>query len=611
MDKNQITGLVLISVLLVVYFKFFAPEPTPPPTVEGTEQTTIQDSGTTEGEKTHQIFTKTDSLENLLNQEKYGQFGSALSGEDRDITIENEKVKITFNTKGGRIKEALIKDYYTFDKKPLIIFNDESDQIDLILKTPSGPVNLSDLYFTSNAQDIKIKEGENASVSFSVPLGNGQSITQTYTLAGDNYNIDYNLDMKGVDQLTTDNNLVYSWNDRLIKLEDDLKQSRLNTTINYFTASEDFEDLDKRSEGKQEVAVTEGVKWIGIKQKFFTSAIISKSNPFKNVILSTDFNEADTTYVKIADVNLQIPLSDLQGGKGNFTYYFGPNDFNVMKKVTPGFDKNVFLGWAIFRWINQYVIITIFQVLEKWIPNYGIIILILVLIIKIFLFPLSYKSYISMAKTKALKPELDEIKAQFPDNLQKQQAAQMELYQKIGINPLSGCVPVLLQLPVLYAMFSFFPNSIELRQKAFLWAPDLSTYDAFIHLSTTIPFLGNHISLFTLLMTASTFLYTWSNNQVSGAAAQGPMKTMTYLMPIVFMFVLNSYPAGLSYYYFCSQMVTFGQQMITRRFVDDKKIHEMLEKSKKRNKGKKSGFQQRIQEAMKAAQEQQQQRKNK
>jgi YidC/Oxa1 family membrane protein insertase len=303
-------------------------------------------------------------------------------------------------------------------------------------------------------------------------------------------------------------------------------------------------------------------------------------------------------------------LQDLQDGNGDFTFFFGPNNYQILKKIAPGFSNNVYLGWGIFSWFNKFLIIPIFNFLENYIANYGIIIMILVLIIKIMLSPLSYKSYVSMAKTKVLKPELDIIREKHEGDMQKIQAEQMQLYQKVGINPLSGCIPMLLQLPILLAMFNFFPNSIELRQESFLWADDLSTYDSIMNLPFHIPAYGSHVSLFTLLMTASTILYTWSNSQMT--TIQGPMKTIQYVMPIMFLFFLNSYSSGLTFYYFVSNIVTFGQQAIIRKFVDEDKIRAVLEENKKRNVNKKkSKFQQRLEEAMKTSEEIKKSRKTK
>jgi YidC/Oxa1 family membrane protein insertase len=258
------------------------------------------------------------------------------------------------------------------------------------------------------------------------------------------------------------------------------------------------------------------------------------------------------------------------------------------------------MGYFFVSWVNKYIIVNLFVFLEKFFSNYGIIIVIIVLIIKAALFPLTYKSYVGMAKMRVIKPEIDELKEKYKDDPTKQQQEQMKLFGQLGVSPISGCLPMLLQMPFLFAMFFFFPNSIEMRQESFLWAHDLSTYDSFIKLPFTIPFYGSHISLFTLLMTVSQIAYTHFNNQLT--AAQGPMKNLGYIMPIGFMFFLNSYPAALSFYYFVSNMVTLGQQALIKLFVDDKKIREKVELSKIKNANKKkSKFQQKLEDAMKAA----------
>jgi YidC/Oxa1 family membrane protein insertase len=274
--------------------------------------------------------------------------------------------------------------------------------------------------------------------------------------------------------------------------------------------------------------------------------------------------------------------------------------------VADGFSRNLSLGWPPMMWINKYVIIPIFNLLEGSISNYGVIIIILVLFVKILLLPLSYKSYLGMAKMKLLKPELDLIKEKNGDNMAQNQQDQMKLYQQAGVNPFSGCIPLLLQMPILIAMFYFFPVSIELRQQPFLWAEDLSTYDSIINLPFTIPFYGSHVSLFVLLMTASTLIYQWQNNQLSSVT--GPMKSMSYMMPVIFMFMLNSFSAGLSFYYFVSNLVTFAQQAIIKRFVDEDKIMAVMEDHKKKmlaggGTSKKSSFMSKLEQAMKASEE--------
>ena len=302
-------------------------------------------------------------------------------------------------------------------------------------------------------------------------------------------------------------------------------------------------------------------------------------------------------------MNMVVPIGDLKSGAGNFRFYFGPNNYAILKKVTTDFAENVDLGWSVFRYVNTIMIIPIFHFLENYLSNYGIIIILMVIIVRIILSPLTYKSHMSMAKMKALKPEMDAIKEKHDGDMQKSQAETMQLYQKVGINPLSGCIPMLLQMPILLALFNFFPNSIELRQESFLWAHDLSTYDSILDLPFNIPAYGDHVSLFTLLMTASTILITWSQSQMN-TQIQGPMKTMQYMMPIMFLFFLNSFSSGLTFYYFCTNIASFGQMAMFRKFIDEDKIRKVLEENRKKNANKKkSSFQQRLEEAMKAGEE--------
>ncbi|MEP5611726.1 MAG: membrane protein insertase YidC, partial [Cyclobacteriaceae bacterium] len=278
--------------------------------------------------------------------------------------------------------------------------------------------------------------------------------------------------------------------------------------------------------------------------------------------------------------------------------------------ISDEFEENLDMGWGPLPIVNKYLIIPIFHFLERFISNYGIIILIIVFIIRLLLSPLTYKSHMSMAKMRVMKPELDELKAKHDGDMTKAQQEQMKLYQKVGINPLSGCIPMLLQMPVLFALFFFFPNAVELRHQSFLWAHDLSTYDSILNLPFTIPFYGDHVSLFTLLMTVSTILITASNAQMT--TIQGPMKTIQYMMPIMFLFVLNSYASGLTFYYFVSNMLTYGQTVMFRKLIDEDKIKAALEENRK-NSGtkKKSKFQSRLEDAMKASQEAQRQKKKK
>jgi YidC/Oxa1 family membrane protein insertase len=421
-------------------------------------------------------------------------------------------------------------------------------------------------------------------------------LKQIYTIPAAGYQIGYHFE--DVRSNFISKNLLFKWNQQISQKERDPKETYNHTSVHYYSPTGGHDYLSERSTDPERVVLEKPVKWVAITEKFFTMAILADKS-----FTAGDFKtnpSASEDVVKEAHIDLIFSGDDLREGNANFSYYLGPKKYNVLKKVDTDFSRNLYLGWPPVIWVNKFIIIPLFQLFEKFFSNYGIIIILIVIVIKLGLTPLSYKSILSMAKMKVLKPELDEIKEKHGDDMQKAQQEQMKLYQQVGVNPISGCVPVLLQMPILFAMFYFFPVSIELRQASFLWASDLSTYDSVLNLPFTIPFYGSHVSLFTLLMTISTIVYTWQNNQMT--SVQGPMKSLGYIMPVVFMFVLNSFPAALSFYYFVSNLVGFAQQAIIRRFVDDEKIRKVLEENKKKNANKKkSSFQLKLEEAMKAS----------
>lgn len=601
MDKNQLTGLLLVSILVFAYFHFFAPEPLPREVHES--EVVQQEPAETASTEVSAVMEENDSLKQLEQVKKYGDFAQAAQGNAADVVLENEDIKITFSTQGAVVKSILLKDYLTYDKQPLYLLDENSSQMDYFIETNNGPINLSNLYFESNAADVQVIEGDSATVVFTLSLASGQTVEKIYTLGGTGFELYQRIAFNGID--LRNKGINFQWHNNIKRQEEHIELSRNVTTVNYYLSGDGFDNLSETSTSKEEVRPTLPAEWVAIKQKFFTAGIVA-TNAFRSVEVSTEVDPNDSNTVKTAEVRLEIPFVEGENAVA-VKYFFGPNNYKILKDVAPDFSKNIKLGWGPLSWINKFLIIPIFHFLEAYITNYGIIIFILVFIIKLLLSPLSYKSYVSMAKTKVLKPELDEIKAKHGDDMQKAQTEQMQLYQKVGINPLSGCIPMLLQMPILIAMFYFFPNSIELRQEAFLWAKDLSTYDSIINLPFTIPFYGSHVSLFCLLMTASQILYTWSNSQMT--TIQGPMKTMQYIMPVAFLFFLNSFPAGLTFYYFVSNLFTFGQQAVIKKFIDEDKIRAILEENKKRNANKKkSKFQLRLEEAMKASQEAQAQK---
>lgn len=615
MDKNQIIGISLITVLMLGYFGFMStqtPE-TPAATPSAFTQTITPDSVVA-------ATVTTDTAVKAQNQREYGDFAAAMVGEAKEYKLENKDVVVILSTKGGTIKSVLLKNYSTWDKKQLFLFNEENNQLSLIINTNKRPVDLYKLYYAG----IESKEGDKQVLTFKTDAGNGKTIEHIYTLATEGFTVDYNLKATGFGSELPNLPLTLDWREQVERIEYDSEQARVKTTVNYMLAEDGFDNLSEASKDK-ETETLSNVYWISLKQKFFNSGFIVRDGstipsatvtayPMYNALPEAPINTEK--YIKSLEAQVQLPLAGVLTGKASYAFYFGPNDFKICKAVTEGYHKNVNLGWPLISWINRFVVIPVFDGLKGVFSSFGLIIVILVLLIKAVLLPLSYKSFVSMAKMKALKPELDELKAKHGDDQQAIQVEQMQVYKQFGINPLSGCIPVLLQMPILLAMFSFFPNAIDLRGESLWWATDLSSYDEFAKLPFTIPFYGSHVSMFTLLMTVSTLVYTWVNNQVS--TVTGPMKYMSYAMPVVFLFVLNSFPAGLSFYYFVSNIVTIAQQLIIRRFVNEGDLRLQLEAARDKNLSgdttggapKKNRFMARMEEAMKQREQQQQFNKN-
>lgn len=576
-DRNQAIGLVLISGILIVYFAFFSPSPSD----TAQNQTVKKDikslaADTLKSEKT---------LDSASISTNYSTLASNITGKtEQNFVLENENIKVTLSNKGAKVVDVMLKKYKTYQKQELHLLEAKNSKISLV----AGNVDVNNLYF-----DIKSSSTE--SIIFTVNSASGDDIQVEYSLPKDAYTLNYNINSFKLASKSDTLNLNYNLNLPLI--EKDFANARQTANVTYRQMNGVYNSLNETSTDKQLQTLEGKAHWITFKQKFFSVAFIATKG-VNSAKVSSEVELYDSSAVKNVGASIKIATADINAGNGKFAYYFGPNKLNIVSPIAEDFKENVYLGWPIIRTINRYTIAPLFSFLEKFISNYGVIIILIVLIIKLILFPLSYKAYYSMAKMKVLKPELDEIKARVGDDMSAQQQEQMKLYQSVGVNPLSGCIPVVLQMPVLLAMFNFFPNAIELRQQPFLWAEDLSTFDNICNLPFAIPFYGDHVSLFALLMTASTILYTWYNSQMN-VSATGPMIAMSYIMPLVFLFVMNSFPAGLSFYYFVSNMITIGQQFIIKQFVDEKAIRAQLEENKKTAPSRKPNrFQQRLMEAM-------------
>ena len=601
MDRNQLIGIVLILAMLVGY-QFLVPKPAPDKQPAQQTQTT---KPTTASAAAAAINKAEQPLDSAAAKARFGDFAPVATGETRDIVIENKDIRVTFTTRGGRVKEVLLKNYKTFDQKPLVLIDEQSSKTLLELPTNQGKVDLHRLYYQTTAQSGTVS-GQPQQLTFRAEVAPGQSIEQVYTIPAEGYVLNYDLKLNGLSNTVPNSNIRFFWEDKMRQYENDLANNRRSATINYLTADENFESL-KEGESNEAATVEEPVRWFTIKHKYFLSGFVARNSPLTQVNLQTLVNPTDSSVVKTAVADVMLPIADVKLGKGQYSFYFGPNDFQLLGSVAPEFDRNVYLGYSILKPINKYFFVPMFNFLEKFISNYGLLIVALVVFVKLILTPLTYKSYVSMAKMRVLQPELNEMKERVGDDMTKQQAEQMKLYQEVGVSPLSGCVPVVATMPILFALFMLFPNLIELRQKSFLWAGDLSTYDAFLKFPA-IPFIGSHLSLFTVLMTVSQIAYAYYNNQTT-PTQPGPvnMKALSYVFPLMFMFVLNSYPAGLTFYYFVSNVVTIAQQQIIRRFVDEDKIKAVLDENRRKNaagQGKKpGGFQALLQRQLAAADE--------
>lgn len=566
MDRTQATGLVLVFAIIFGYFVFLAPknETKPEPAKSATTAATAQPSAALA------VNAPTDS--------------AAAAFKAESVVLENPDLLLRISTRGGVIEEAVLKHYKTYQGAPLHILTQKDNRMSWVLTGAGTRAEIQAQPFTAT------KSGN------------------TLELQSPQATLRYRLDSAGyalhVDAGLTKGPLAaasLTWQQNLLNTEKDFTQSRAAATTNYLNVEEDFDKLSETSD-KEDVKPEQPIRWISHKTKFFLASIINRQGGFAKADLQSVTVPTDSTVLKTQTTHVEWLPADLAKGSAEMELYLGPNDYKILGDVAPAFQRNVHLGWPVIRWVNRYIVVNVFHFLQKSISNYGIIIVLLVIFIRILLLPLGYRSYLSMAKMRVLKPELDEIKAKHGEDMAAIQQEQMKLYNQVGINPLSGCIPLLLQMPILLAMFNFFPNSIELRQEHLFWAEDLSTWDSIATLPFSLPGYGSHVSLFTILMTISTLAVTYVN--ASASAATGPMASLQYVMPVVFMFILNSLPAGLSFYYLVSNLVSMAQQFLIKRTVNDAKIRAKLEENKVKNATKKPGkFASRLQEALRQAEE--------
>ncbi len=537
----------------------------------------------------------------------YGVFGTAVSGNNDFITIENNKIRLKISTKGGRVYSALVKDYQTYDSLPLILFDGDSTVFGFSFFTEDNRViQTNNLYFSPVSEEKSIVvTDEPLTTALRLYASSDKYIEFKYTLAPDKYSVEFDVTFKNLVGILPSNQTSVSldWRMYIPQQEKGRVNENNYTTIKYKYLDDEVTGLRLRSQKETDSEdINTKLSWVAFQDQFFSSIVITDKF-FQSGSVSSTRLETSPKYFRYFTTELAVPVTPGPESKINLRLYFGPNHISTLKKEGLQLEKVVFLGKNIIGWISRFVIIPVFNWLEKYIKSYGLIILILTILIKIVLFPLTFKSFQSTAKMAILKPMVDEIGKKYPkqEEAMKKQQATMDLYKRAGVNPMGGCLPMLLQFPILFAMFRFFPVSIELRQEHFLWATDLSTYDAIFTWTANIPILssiyGNHISLFTLLMTASSLL-TMKMSGTSPGSDQPGMKIMMWMMPIMFMFMFNKFSAGLTYYYFLANMLTWGQNFIMKKFINADKVLATLEANKKKPVPK-SKWQQRLEAAAK------------
>ncbi len=648
MTRDNIFGLILIAAILIGYSVWMAPSEE-----ERMEARRIQDSiaavHRAEAEAQARLAEEPDTLPEehadlpdevtadqealdsvrmVARQEQMGHFSGAATGEAHYYTVENDVFRFRISKRGGHLHTVELKNYKTFDQRPLLLLDGEEDRFTFNFFSGNRNISTENLYFTPYLNGQPYTGDPDDPVTGNGPMTfamraysnfhtpeNPSYIEMSYGLSDDEFMVDFDIRFVGTREAIAANTTFINldWQARLPRLEKNRDNEQNNTTIYYKYTNDEVSRIRPTRDDEERLSTS--VRWISFKQQFFSSVLISEEG-FANADIATEsLGEEEEDHLKKMSASINIDYDARGDNTYNMRWYLGPNSYRKLTAYDLELERQIPLGWGFFltSWINRYAVIPVFNFLDSFQLNYGIVILILTVLLKLVLLPIAFKTYLSQAKMRLLKPEIDELGKKFPkkEDAMKKQQATMSLYKKAGVNPMSGCIPMLLQLPILIALFRFFPASIELRQEAFLWADDLSSYDSILSLPFTIPFYGDHVSLFTLLMAGSMIIYTHMNSQMMSSSSQMPgMKTMMYFMPVMLLGIFNNFASGLSYYYFLANVITFGQMFLFRRFIDEDALRSKMEANKKKP-VKKSKWQQRMENLAKQQEEQKKKKRKK
>jgi len=609
-DLNSFIGMLLLGGIMLWWMNTQKPEETPEATTQ-TEQTTDATTTNTQNNLTDNVVAN-DSLQQIALQNKFGAFAyGASKSQEGNTTLENDLVKLTIDNKGGQIIEALVKNYKTYDSLPLYLVKDNNASFNINFGTTDNRIlNTKDLLFTPSFT----KNGDTQVLSMKLKVAEDKFLEYRYEMKEGDYRVGFAVRSQGLSNvINSSQEINLDWNLKGFRHEKSLQTENMYSYY-YYKADDEVDYLQMNDDD-----VVSDINWVAFKQHFFSSVLTSET-PLNNATLkSVDFAGEDVDSVYTKTYGLKAPLA-LTNGELNYNmqWFYGPTDYNLLKSYEgTSLNEIADLGWGIFGFLNRTIFYPVFNMLKGFIGNYGLIIILMTIVVRILMSPVLYKSYLSSAKMKVIRPEMEEINKKYPgkENAMKRQQEIMAVQRKAGVNMMSGCIPALMQMPVFFALFKFFPTNIEFRQEGFLWATDLSSYDTVFQLPFKIPFYGDHVSLFPILASVAIFFYM-KMNQSQQANMQAPtqegmpdmskmMKWMIYFSPIMMLFFFNNYASGLSLYYFISNLLTIAIMFVIKNYViDEDKIHAQIEENKKKP-VKKSKFRERLDAAMKQAQEQQ------
>ncbi len=615
MDKNSWIGLLLIMAIVFGWSYFTRPSEEEmqryrqqQDSIARVEKQRAIEAEMKKAEATEQAqlasAEQSDSLLGVMLRNQYGEFAPFASGEREYYTVENNLMKIKFTNLGGRIASVELKEYDSYDSLPVVLFEGDSSVFNISFFAQNRRIETGKLFFTPS-ENISTQSvtSDSLVISFNLDLTDDRSLQFIYTIYPDKYNIGFNVKMHNLNQMIpakSTNYLTLNWETFAKRLEKGIKWETMNSTIAYRYFDDDVEQLSETSDSDTEEINTR-LQWVSFKQQFFNNTLIAKKG-FSGAVLKQQKTASGEKYIKHFEAEISLPYDGHAEELIEMEMFFGPNHFKTLKALDIDLQNIIPLGRSIFRWVNVGIVIPVFNFLGRFIDNYGVIILILTILIKLALFPLTYKQYKSTGMMSALKPEIDKLNEKYPkqEDAMKKQQAMMDLYKRAGVSPMGGCLPMLLQMPLLIAMFRFFPASIELRQESFLWVDDLSPYDAILNLPFSIPWYGDHVSLFCLLMTIVNIVYIKMSGQANAGGQQMPgMKMMMYMMPVMMLFWFNDYAAALSYYYFLTLLITIVQTFVIKRTINPEEVLNRLKTAKVQKTPTKSKFQQRLEEAAK------------